>query len=122
MIFHASNAWQVFHRRQLLKIDDSLQLTATNYCGCRSPIRCARHEKDFFLFGASSSVWDCRLFVDRRKMLVENVNRALAGLQGKAFGHQKMAVESTLPPHNEGAARRVLERIESCFHAQSEFL
>src|ERR1700687_4363729 len=28
---------------------------------CSSPIRCARHEKDFFLFGASSSVWDCRL-------------------------------------------------------------
>ena len=29
--------------------------------GCSSPIRCARHEKDFFLLGASSSVWDCRL-------------------------------------------------------------
>jgi len=28
---------------------------------CSSPMRCARHEKDFFLFGASSSVWDCRL-------------------------------------------------------------
>ena len=28
---------------------------------CSSPIRCARHEKDFFLLGASSSVWDCRL-------------------------------------------------------------
>jgi len=29
--------------------------------GCSSPIRCARHDKDFFLLGASSSVWDCRL-------------------------------------------------------------
>jgi hypothetical protein len=28
---------------------------------CSSPIRCARHEKDFFLLGASSSVWDYRL-------------------------------------------------------------
>jgi hypothetical protein len=28
---------------------------------CSSPIRCARHEKDFFLLSASSSVWDCRL-------------------------------------------------------------
>jgi hypothetical protein len=26
-----------------------------------SPIRCARHEKDFFLLGANSSVWDYRL-------------------------------------------------------------
>jgi hypothetical protein len=46
-----------------------------------------------------------------------------AGLQAKAaFGHQKMALESTLPPHNDGAARRVSERIESCFRARSEFL
>ena len=29
-------------------------------------------------------------------MLAENVNRALAGLPGKAFGHQKLALESTL--------------------------
>jgi len=28
---------------------------------CSSPILCARHEKDFFLLSASSSVWDCRL-------------------------------------------------------------
>ena len=28
-----------------------------------------------------------------------------AGLQAKAFGHQKMAVESTLRPHNDGVAR-----------------
>src|SRR6266403_1867047 len=29
--------------------------------GCSSPICCARHEKDFFLLSASSSVWNCRL-------------------------------------------------------------
>src|SRR5439155_11936027 len=50
---------------------------------CSSPIRCARHEKDFFLLGASSSVWDFRLIVGRRKMLAENVNRALAGYKEK---------------------------------------
>jgi hypothetical protein len=38
-------------------------------------------------------------FVDRRKMLAEDVNRVLAELQEKAFGHQKMALDSTLPPH-----------------------
>jgi hypothetical protein len=37
-------------------------------------------------------------FVDRRKMLANNVNRALAGLQGKAFG-QVFA----LPPIKGGA-------------------
>ena len=52
-------------------------------------------------------------------MLAENVNRALAGLQGKAFGHHKIALESTLPQHNDGAARRVSERIESCTQSQS---
>jgi hypothetical protein len=45
-----------------------------------------------------------------------------AGLQARAFDHQKTAVESTRPPHNDGVARQVLERIESSFHAQSEFL
>jgi uncharacterized protein (DUF433 family) len=34
-------------------------------------------------------------------MLEENVIRALAGLQGKAFGHQKMALESRLRLHND---------------------
>jgi uncharacterized protein (DUF433 family) len=34
-------------------------------------------------------------------MLAENVSRALAGLQGKTFGHQKMALESRLRLHNE---------------------
>jgi hypothetical protein len=43
-----------------------------------------------------------------------------AGLQAKAFGHHKMALESTLPLHNDDVARRVSERIESCFRAQSE--
>ena len=33
-----------------------------------------------------------------------------------------IALESTLPPHSDGAARRVSERIESCFRLQSEFL
>jgi hypothetical protein len=55
-------------------------------------------------------------------MLVENVNRALPGYKERRLVHQKMALESTLPPHNDGVARRVLEGIESCFHAQSEFL
>jgi hypothetical protein len=45
-----------------------------------------------------------------------------AGLQAKAFGYSKMALESTLPLHNDDVARRVSERIESCFHAQSELL
>jgi hypothetical protein len=38
------------------------------------------------------------------------------------FVLRRLALESTLPPHNDGAARRVAEMIESCFHAQSEFL
>ena len=33
-----------------------------------------------------------------------------------------IALESTLPPHSDGAARRVSERSESCFHPQNEFL
>ncbi len=55
-------------------------------------------------------------------MLAENVNRALAGLQGKAFGHQKMALESTLRLHNDGAAHRVSEKTESCTQSQSGLL
>jgi hypothetical protein len=38
-------------------------------------------------------------------MLAEIVNRALAWLQGKAFGHQKMALESTVPPENSERPR-----------------
>jgi len=45
-----------------------------------------------------------------------------AVLQAKAFGHKKMALESTLPPHNDGGARRASEKIESCFRAQGGFL
>jgi hypothetical protein len=33
-----------------------------------------------------------------------------------------VALESTLRLHNDGAAFRVSETIESCFHAQSKFL
>ena len=54
-------------------------------------------------------------------MLAENVNRASAGLQEKSFVFRTIALESTLPPHSDGAARRVAERIES-FRPQSEFL
>jgi len=61
-------------------------------------------------------------FVKLRKMLAEIANRALAWLQGKAFGHQKMALESTLRLHNDGAARRVSAGIESGVHAQSGLL
>jgi len=57
-------------------------------------------------------------FVAPRKILAGNVNRALSGFQ-EEFSE---ALESTLPPHSNGVARRVLERIESCFHSQSEFL
>jgi hypothetical protein len=53
-------------------------------------------------------------------MLAENVNRALAGLQGKALGHQKMALESTLRLHNDVAARRVSAGNESGLHAETE--
>jgi len=55
-------------------------------------------------------------------MLAENVNRASAGLQEKSLVFRTIALESTLPLRNDGAARRVSERIESCFHPQSKFL
>ena len=55
-------------------------------------------------------------------MLAENVNRASAGLQEKSLIFRTIALESTLPPHSDGAARRVSERIESCFCPQREFL
>ena len=45
-------------------------------------------------------------------MLAENVNRASAGLQ-ESLVFRTIALESTLPPHSDGAARRVSERIES---------
>jgi hypothetical protein len=46
----------------------------------------------------------------------------LAGFQKKNLALRKTALESTLPPHSDGAGHRVSERIESSFHAQSEFL
>jgi hypothetical protein len=55
-------------------------------------------------------------------MLAQDVNCALAWLQEKRLVIRRIALESTLPPHNDGAARRVSERIESWFHAQREFL
>jgi hypothetical protein len=64
--------------------------------GCSSPIRCARHEEDFFLLGASSAVWDCMLIRRPAKDAHRNRELCLGRLQGKTFGHQKMAFESTL--------------------------
>jgi hypothetical protein len=43
------------------QLKGDLPMAEDFHFGCRSPIRCARHEKDFFLLGASSSVWDYRL-------------------------------------------------------------
>ena len=102
-----SEGLSTFFQSGKLSLGNPVLLHMLLFLSCSSPIRCARHERDSFLLGARSSVGDCRLIVDRRKMLAENVNRALAGLQGKAFGHQKMALESTLRLHNGGAARRV---------------
>jgi hypothetical protein len=53
-------------------------------------------------------------------MLAENVNRA--GFKKESLVFRTIARESTLRPNSDGAARRVSERIESCFHPQSEFL
>jgi len=38
------------------------------------------------------------------------------GFKKKSLVLRRIALESTPPPHNDGAARRVSERIESCFH------
>jgi hypothetical protein len=51
-------------------------------------------------------------------MLAETVDCAFAGFELTT----EVARESKLPLHNGGAARRVSERIESCFHAQNKFL
>ena len=56
------------------------------------------------------------------KMLAENVDFAWPGFKKKNLALRKTALESTLPPHNDGAGHRVSERIESSFHTQSEFL
>jgi len=50
------------------------------------------------------------------------VNRASLGFKKESWSSELFAFESTLPPQSDGAARRVSERIESCFHPQSEFL
>ena len=55
-------------------------------------------------------------------MLAENVNRASPDFKKESLVFRTIAFESTLPPHSDGAARRVSERIESYFHPQSEFL
>jgi hypothetical protein len=47
-------------------------------------------------------------------LALEDMNHPRPGYQQK-FGHQKMALGSTLPPRNDGVARLVSERIESCF-------
>src|SRR5882672_3068958 len=86
--------------------------------GCSSPIRCARHEKDFFLLGASSSVWDCRLIRRPAKDARRKREPCLGRVQEKELAFRKIALESTLPLHNGGAGRRVSERTESCTQAQ----
>ena len=91
--------------------------------GCRSPNRCLPTLGGFLsvrreLFGLglqADSSTDERCSLRRHEP-------SSAGLQAKAFGHKKMALESTLPPHNDGGARRASEKIESCFRAQGGFL
>ena len=79
------------------------------------------HSEDFFLLGGGSSVWDCMRIRRSATMLAESVHCAWPGFK-KNLALRKTALESTLPPHNDGVALRVSERIESCFRAQSEFL
>jgi hypothetical protein len=55
------------------------------------------------------------------KMLAENLDCAWP-VSKKNVALRKTALESTLPPHNDGAGHPVSERIESSFLAQSEFL
>jgi hypothetical protein len=114
---------------ELCRAEEFLQKASDNRCidnlqhaACRSPNRCALIKRISCCLTQALRIGIAGRFVDRRKMLAEDVNRVLAELQEKAFGHQKMALDSTLPPHNDGAARRVSGRIESCFHVQREFL
>ena len=44
------------------------------------------------------------------------------GFKKQSLVFRTIADESKLPPHSDGAARRVSEGIESCFRPQSEFL
>src|SRR2546425_3232930 len=55
-------------------------------------------------------------------MLAENVNRTSTGFKKKSLVFRKIALESKLPPHNDGAGHRVSERTESCTQSQSESL
>jgi hypothetical protein len=51
---------------------------------CRSPNRCVLNQKDFFLFGASSSVWDCGLIRRPAKdARSEDMNRPRPGYKQK---------------------------------------
>jgi hypothetical protein len=68
---------------------------------------------------------ECRLIVGRRKMLAENVGRTRLCLGCEAINKKSMvtrriALQFTLPPHNDGAGRRVAARIESRFQTQSK--
>ena len=81
-----------------------------------------RHHKDFFLLDVSTSVLDSRLIRRPAKDPRRKCEPCQSGFQNKNLALRKTALESTLPPHNDGAARRVSERIESCFHPQSDFL
>src|SRR5882724_8763035 len=48
-------------RKQVLSNGGVYSEDTGDSAGCSSPNRCALHKKDLFLFGGSSSVWDCRL-------------------------------------------------------------
>src|ERR1700730_13219795 len=65
-------------------------------------------------------------FVGWRKMLAENVDRTRLCLgcdtRIKSLVIRKIALESTLQSHNDGAGRRVSARIESCFQPWSGLL
>ena len=80
-----------------------------------------RHHKDFFPLDVSTSVLDGRLIRRPAKDARRKCEPCLVRVSTKESLVFR-TIESTLPPHNDGAARRVSERIESCFHPQSEFL
>jgi len=81
-----------------------------------------RHQKDFFPLDLSTSVLDGRLIRRMAKDARKKGEPCLGGLQEKSLVFRTIAFESKLPPHNDGAARRVWERIESCSRPQSEVL
>jgi len=58
-----------------------------------------------------------RLIRRSTKMFIENVDgTSPGGYEKERLVFTKIALESTLPPHSDGAVRRVSERIESCFY------